>query len=177
MSMSWSPTSGALLRKSYCRPSDPLPSKAIAPVSMNLLGSQKYVFPVNKFTLNKDSLLIGFLEISPCVPDLFRFFMTTLYLSLEMAIFKYPYKKTGGFCSATRLSWTKISLVLRIDDWHVIQKTFKCKYLSGLKITLPFNIVYWIPLIICPWRKYLMLDEDGYIKWRVKRWTKNSPFC
>lgn len=141
MSMSWSPTSGALLRKSYCRPSDPLPSKAIAPVSMNLLGSQKYVFPVNKFTLNKDSLLIGFLGIFPCVPDLFRFFMTTLYLSLEMAIFKYPYKKTGGFCSATRLSWTKISLVLRIDDWHVIQKTFKCKYLSGLKITLPFNIL------------------------------------
>lgn len=71
---------------------------------MNLLGSQKYVFPVNKFTLNKDSLLIGFLEISPCVPDLFRFFMTTLYLSLEMAIFKYPYKKTGGFCSATILN-------------------------------------------------------------------------
>lgn len=20
-----------------------------------------------------------------------------------------------------------------------------------------------------------MLDEDGFIKWRVKRWTKNSP--
>lgn len=131
MSMSWSPTSGALLRKSYCRPSDPLPSKAIAPVSMNLLGNSRWI-------------KIHFWLVSwrnPCVPDLFRFFMTTLYLSLEMAIFKYPYKKTGGFCSATRLSWTKISLVLRIDDWHVIQKTFKCKYLSGLKITLPFNIL------------------------------------
>lgn len=64
---------------------------------MNLLGSQKYVFPVNKFTLNKDSLLIGFLGISPCVPDLFRFFMTTLYLSLEMAIFKYPIKRQVAF--------------------------------------------------------------------------------